>query len=279
MKTIEETIKHINKQSLKVLGKSLIPNDFTFQSEHEFLNFIRRKWIYLYLHPKGRVLSFNWLKTHFSPQQLRDAQIYLSGTHKVKGDVVVGDKATIFHFDEGKIYAAGNSTVIDYGNGNIYAGNDTTIHAFHSNRVFAKDHSLVTTHTTRPIIHAWQQAVVMADTHATVTAHGNVHVICRNGGHIVAKDHSFLEVSTNYIEGRVELYGKSIAMLYGTTEAFVANEATAKAHDECIVDVEDRGIVYAYNYAKVTASCEARVYASDSAKVSLSDSAICKPIP
>lgn len=96
MKTIKETIKYINKQSLKVLNKSLIPNDFAFQSEHEFLNFIRRKWIYLYLHPKGKVLSFNWLKTHFSSQQLRDAQIYLSGTHKVKGDVVVGDKQPSF---------------------------------------------------------------------------------------------------------------------------------------------------------------------------------------
>lgn len=279
MKIIEETIKHINKQSLKVLGRILVPDDLAFQSEYELLHFIHKKWTYLYLHPKGRILSFNWLKTHFSSQQLKDAQIYLSGTHKVKGNAVVGNNATIYHFGEGRIYAAGKSTVIDFGNGNIYAGDDTTIHAHHSNSVFAKGHSLVTTHTTRPIVHAWQQAVVMADTHATITAHGYVHLVCRNGGHIVAKDHSFLEVSTNYIEGRVELYGKSIAMLYGTTEAFVANEATAKAHDECIVDVEDRGIVYAYNYAKVTASCEARVYASDSAKVSLSDSAICKPIP
>lgn len=278
MKTIEETIKQINKQAMKLLGRTLVPAGKTFPSEHEFLTFIRKKWMYLYLHPNGKILSFNWLKTHFSPQQLRNAQIYLSGTHKVNGDVAVGDNATIYHFGEGRIYVAGQAVVTDYGNGRIYAGDDATIHAYHSDRVFAKGHSLVTTHTTRPIVHAWQQAVVMTDTHTIITAHENVHVVCKNGGHIIAKDRSFIEVSTNDIEGRVELYGNSIAMLYGTTEAFVADEATAKAHDDCIIDVEDKGTVYAYNEVKVTASCEARVYASDTAEVSLSDSAICKII-
>ena len=276
MNTIEDLKEYVNKRSLKIIGEILFPIQMPILSESDFLICIRKKWVFLYLHPKGRILSFNWLKTHFTSQQLKDAKIYLSGTHRVEGDAAVGDKAKIYHFGEGRIYAAGKSVITDYGYGKIYAGDDTSIFAFHSKRVFAKGHAFVNVYSTRPKIQAWQHSVIVADTYTTIKAHGNVHAICKNGGYMIAKDESFFEVFTYEHFGELELYNKSIAIVHGKTKAFVADEAIIKAYDECTITIEDKGIVHAYNNSKIMASCEARVYASKSAKVSLSDSAVCK---
>lgn len=61
MQTLDKLISDINKRSLKVIGNTLLPENVTIQTEKELLEWIHRKWIQLYMHPQGRILSVNWL--------------------------------------------------------------------------------------------------------------------------------------------------------------------------------------------------------------------------
>ena len=261
MQTLDRLISDINKRSLKVIGNTLFPENVTIQTEKELLEWIHRKWIQLYMHPQGRILSVNWLQTYFSSQQLKDAKIYLSGVHVVKNDdATVGGHTKIIHFGEGKIYASNKSDITDYGNGVIYAGDESIVHAYYSKRIFAKGYAHILVHTTRPVVRAYQQAVVNAESYVTVKAHGCVHITCMNGGNVIAKNNSFVEMYSDEHRGRVELYDKSIGIVHGTTEAFVADRAVVNAYDSCIVDAEDQAIVHVHDNAKATISCEARIY-------------------